>query len=124
MQACLPSEPVVERRDYIERQIQQIAEAIARILGLSVQNPAEAARAADEALGRVTGFPLGMLLRLGASGLLRTLGPERAIAAMPLLKASAEAFRASGRGSEQAALLTLTKDLEGAARDRGLTIPD
>jgi hypothetical protein len=114
----------VERRDYIERQIQQIGEFIARILGLSAQNPAEAARVADEALARITGFPLGMLLRLGASGLLRTLGPERAIAAIPLLKASAAAFQASGRGSEEAALLTLTKDLERAARERGLAIPD
>ena len=114
----------MERRDYIERQIQQIAEAIARILGLSVQNPAEAARAADEALARITGFPLSMLQRLGAAGLLRMLGPERALAALPLLKASADAFRVSGKQAEETALLELARDLEKAARDRGLQVPD
>ena len=114
----------MERRDYIERQIPQIAEAIARILGLSVQHPAEAARAADEALARITGFPLGMLQRLGAAGLLRMLGHERAIAAIPLLKASAKAFGAAGKAADAAGLLALTTDLEKAAQERGLPIPD
>ena len=108
----------MERRDYLEKQIEQIGHFVARILGLRAENPEQAAQEADQALGRVTGFPLGMLLRLGPAGVLGMLGKERARAALPLFNASAEALRAAGRVREAEELARIAEHVAKAAPER------
>jgi hypothetical protein len=99
----------VERRDYIQKQIELIAHFVARILGLRRENPELAAKEAEQALASVTGFPLGMLLRLGPATALGMLGKERARGALPLFNASVEALRSAGRHGEADELARLAE---------------
>ena len=105
----------MERRDYIQKQIELIAHFVARIIGLRAENPELAAKEADQALSRVTGFPLAMLLRLGPAGVLGMLGKERARAVLPLLDASVEALRAAGRARDAEELARIAEHVLNAA---------
>lgn len=101
----------MERRDYLQRLIEQIAEAVARILRLKTEQPAEAVREADGALARLTGLPLSMLLKLGPAGVASLLGAEKVKVALPLLEATAQALEASERSEEAGRVRQLIGDL-------------
>jgi Lon protease-like protein len=103
----------VERRDYLQRLIEQIADAVARIMRLKTEQPAEAVREADGALARLTGLPLSMLLKLGPSGVASLLGAEKTKAALPLLEATAQALEASSRNDEATKVRLLVASLRG-----------
>ncbi len=101
----------VERRDYLQRLIEQFADAVARILRLKTEQPAEAVREADGALARLTGLPLSMLLKLGSPGVASLLGAEKTKVALPLLEATAQALEASSRNDEAERVRRLVSDL-------------
>lgn len=102
----------MQTQDYIRRQIELIAQFVARILGLRTQQPEDAVREADRALSELTGFPLSMILRLGTSGLRSTLGRERSALLVPLFRATAEALQDAGRESDARGLSQIAAELE------------
>jgi Lon protease-like protein len=103
----------MERRDYLQRLIDQITEAVARILRLKTEQPAEAVREADGALARLTGLPLSMLLKLGPAGVRSLLGQEKLQVTLPLLEATAQALDADSREREAETVRRLVTDLRG-----------
>jgi Lon protease-like protein len=103
--------PRVERRDYLQRLIEQIADAVARVMRLKTEQPAEAVREADGAVARLTGLPLSMLLKLGSNGVASLLGAEKTKVALPLLEATAQALEAGSRTDEAAKVRHLIADL-------------
>jgi hypothetical protein len=101
----------MERRDYLQRLIEQIAEAVSRVLRLKSEQPPEAIREADGALARLTGLPLSMLLKLGPTGVASLLGSEKTKVALPLLEATAQALEAGARNEEAESVRRLVAEL-------------
>jgi Lon protease-like protein len=105
----------VERRDYLQRLIEQIADAVARVMRLKTEQPAEAVREADGALARLAGLPLSMLLKLGPAGVASLLGAEKVKVALPLLEATAQALEAGSRNDDAESVRRLVADLRSRA---------
>lgn len=86
----------MQRDDYFERMVQQIAAAIARALGLAKAGQVDdAQRELDAAWSGVVGMRRADVMRLDATTLRALLGPKAAAAAS-LLDAQAELNEARG----------------------------
>jgi thioesterase domain-containing protein len=103
----------MQRQDYIERMIAQIAEAVGRIMGLarSVQ-PEEAEREIASTWTRVLGFRRADLDRLDP-GTLRALLGAKHDAAITLIEAEAQLRREQARDDEAERLTRLAAQLRG-----------
>lgn len=99
------------RRDYIHRMIEQLTQALARILGLRKQGLLdEAARAVADAAGGIAGMDLGMAASVDAATLARHLAdPDKMAALARLLLERGEIAAAAG-------------DAAGAATWRGKAV--
>jgi hypothetical protein len=87
----------VIRQDYIERMIEQLAAAIARIMGLAGEGNHEEAARELEGCYRSLGVTRSMLERLDATTLGAMLGSGKADAVARLLDAEAALARSQGR---------------------------
>lgn len=106
------------RRDYLERLIEQLAEAVARALGLARNGRTEAGvELLEQAIASGLGMPLPMLLKLTPETVASLFGPERARALVEALRAySLLAAAEHATEGRQAAALA-----ESLARRFGLT---
>ncbi|MBX3218426.1 MAG: hypothetical protein KF850_40850 [Labilithrix sp.] len=85
------------RRDYLERMIQQLADTLARAVGLAKEGKhEEAARDVDSLYDRNVGLPRRMLERLDLGSVRSMLGGEKLAALVLLLEAEAELRRLRG----------------------------
>lgn len=109
------------QQDMIKRAIEQLAAAVARVLGLvQAQDNEQALLAAKEAKRALPLVP-GMIDTLPASGLFRLLGEHQSGPLVELFLAEAQALEALGRTPEATklrakahALDTLVKSTSGA----------
>jgi hypothetical protein len=89
------------RRDFIERLIQKMAEAIARALGLAKSGATEEGiKAVETAVAAELGMPLPMLLKLTPTTIVSLLGTEKARLLVDALRAHAEMLELAGRPLE------------------------
>jgi hypothetical protein len=89
------------RRDYIQRLIEQLAEAIARAAGAGRQGrPDEGLVLLNRALQDTSGLDPESLLRLDARSLLAILGPEKTALVADAFVARAELLRLDGKTGE------------------------
>jgi hypothetical protein len=103
----------MQRQDYIERMIAQMAAAIARVLGLAKSGqPEEAQRELAATWSNVVGLRRTDVDRLDEATLRTLLGDKR-LAAAALLEAEADVKRSQGdlqSASRLAALATTLRD--------------
>lgn len=93
-------------RDYLQRLIQKMAEAIARALGVAKSgNPEEATSAIENAVASNLGMPLPMLLKLTPRTIMSLLGPEKSRLLVEALRAHAEIGSLAGHEREARASL-------------------
>jgi hypothetical protein len=103
----------VQRQDYIERLIAQIADAIAHILGLAKSGrPEEAEHALTATWSSVLGLRRADVDHLDASTLRALLGEKR-LAAASLLDAEADLRRSRGDLPSASRLSALAASLRG-----------
>jgi hypothetical protein len=106
------------RRDYIERMIQKLAEAIARALGLArAGRGEEGIELLEDAVASGFGMPLPMLLKLTPETVLSLFGKERARHLAEALRAHHGMLELVGRVEESArsgALAAALEELAGA----------
>ena len=88
------------RQDYFERLIEQLAGAIARVLGLVAESKYEDAAREIDGCYRALGVTPVMLGRLAPATLVAMLGAEKAEAVAKVLDAEAGILRAQGRDVE------------------------
>lgn len=89
------------RRDYIERLIQKMAEAIARALGLArAGKTEEGIDTVEKAIASELGMPLAMLLKLTPKTMVNLLGEEKARLLVDALRARAEMLQLAGRTND------------------------
>lgn len=101
------------RRDYIERMIQKLAEAIARALGLARSGRAEEGiDALEDAVASGLGMPLPMLLKLTPATLFSLFGKERALLLAEALRAHEQMLRLAERSEEAEASRSVAAALE------------
>jgi hypothetical protein len=93
----------VIRQDYIERMIEQLAAAIARIAGLASEGKYEDAARELDGCYRSLGVTRHMLERLDAPTLAAMLGGSRAEAVARVLDAEATLARSQGKDAEEGA---------------------
>ncbi|HEY3495670.1 MAG TPA: hypothetical protein VGK73_13325, partial [Polyangiaceae bacterium] len=91
----------VFRRDYIERLIQKLAEAIARALGRARSGETEEGLAVvEKAIASELGMPLAMLLKLTPRTIVNLLGEEKARLLAQALEARGEILKLAGRSDD------------------------
>lgn len=99
------------KRDYIERMIEQLAAAIAQILGLAARGETEEA---EQALERAWSSSLGLrradILRLD-EGTLRAMLGDKAELAIKLIEAQATVEDARGRSAIASSLRARARNL-------------
>ena len=89
------------RRDYIERLIQKMAEAIARALGRARSGQTEEGLAlVEKAIASELGMPLAMLLKLTPRTIVNLLGEEKARLLGQALEARGEILKLAGRADD------------------------
>jgi hypothetical protein len=104
------------RRDYIERMIQKLAEAIARALGLArAGRGEEGIELLEDAVASGFGMPLPMLLQLTPQTLLSLFRKERALHLAEALRAHHGMLELAGRADEAERSETLARSLETLA---------
>jgi hypothetical protein len=86
------------RRDYLMRQIQELAQCVARLLGLTAKGAwAEADRTLDEAYRTLLGLPKAMVERLDIATVLTVIqSPDKVDLAAKLLDEEAKLCTAKG----------------------------
>jgi hypothetical protein len=104
------------RRDYIERMIQKLAEAIARALGMARAGRSdEGIEVLEDAVASGLGMPLPMLLKLTPETLVSLFGKERARLLAEALRAHEAMLELADRKDEAEASRTLAAALETLA---------
>jgi len=103
-------------QDYILRLARQLAEVVARILGLGRTGQlADALAVAERAYGDLLGLPAGLIDRIDAATLLGLLrSPDEAHALIDLLEAEAVVLEASGDTARAARRRELATGLRAA----------
>jgi hypothetical protein len=103
------------RKDYIERLTRQIAEAVAKMLGLVEAGLGEEAEAVlDDMYATNLGLPRGLLASLDENSKRQVLAGRPQVAAA-LLRAEAKLRAAQGRDSDAQRALSLAEALEADA---------
>lgn len=105
------------RSDWLERVIQQLAQVLARILGLRARGEEEQAlEEIHRATGELLGIPRGMLLSLDARSALQALGEPRVrAAALRLLDEEESILRGQGKVADADALAAWLAAVRAAA---------
>jgi hypothetical protein len=101
------------RRDYIERLIQKLAEAIARALGVArAGRTDEGIEMLEDAVASGYGMPLPMLLKLTPATVFSLLGPDRARLLAEALRAHASMLELAGRADDARVSSRAAEELE------------